>query len=61
MYPRYVNLSSRSGARNISIRVELMDSHEHPVHSLFGKSSCTAISSSVNTSVSYHIKLDFYY
>lgn len=58
VYPRFANLSNRSGAsRNISLRVELMDAHERPMQLVFGKSSCPDVSAYANTAVCYHNKL----
>ncbi|VDM43975.1 unnamed protein product, partial [Toxocara canis] len=62
VYPRFVNLSNRSGAsRNISIRVELMDAHERPMQLVFGKSSCADMNAHANTIVCYHNKTPTFY
>uniref|UniRef100_A0A0N5ALW0 Dedicator of cytokinesis protein 6 n=1 Tax=Syphacia muris TaxID=451379 RepID=A0A0N5ALW0_9BILA len=62
VYPRFVNFSNRSGtARNICVRVELMDGQERPLHLVFGKSSCPDIGSYANTSISYHNKSPSFY
>lgn len=57
IYPRSVNLSSRSGpSRNIAVHVELMNAQEKPVYAIFGKSSGPNITFSADTAVSYHNK-----
>nr|CRZ23221.1 Bm4167 [Brugia malayi] len=57
VYPRSVNLSSRSGpSRNIAIHVELMNAQEKPIYAIFGKSSGPNITFSADTAVSYHNK-----
>ncbi|VDK44685.1 unnamed protein product [Anisakis simplex] len=62
VYPRFVNLSNRSGAcRNISVRVELMDAHERAVQQIFDKSTCSDMTSFANTCVSYHNKTPSFY
>uniref|UniRef100_A0A9J2PJV5 Dedicator of cytokinesis protein 7 n=1 Tax=Ascaris lumbricoides TaxID=6252 RepID=A0A9J2PJV5_ASCLU len=62
VYPRFANLSNRSGAsRNISLRVELMDAHERPMQLVFGKSSCPDVSAYANTAVCYHNKTPTFY
>ncbi|EFO23679.1 hypothetical protein LOAG_04806 [Loa loa] len=62
VYPRSVNLSSRSGpSRNIAIHVELMNAQEKPVYAIFGKSSGPNITFSADTAVSYHNKTPSFY
>uniref|UniRef100_A0A914R8I4 C2 DOCK-type domain-containing protein n=1 Tax=Parascaris equorum TaxID=6256 RepID=A0A914R8I4_PAREQ len=62
VYPRFANLSNRSGAsRNISLRVELMDAHERPMQLVFGKSSCPDIALPVDLNDGHHLLFTFYH
>uniref|UniRef100_A0AC35U1K6 C2 DOCK-type domain-containing protein n=1 Tax=Rhabditophanes sp. KR3021 TaxID=114890 RepID=A0AC35U1K6_9BILA len=56
IYPKMANFSNKSGnARNISIRIELMDSHEKPCKALYSRNSNQLVDK-IYTSVSYHTK-----
>ncbi|KAI6183994.1 putative Dock-9 [Aphelenchoides bicaudatus] len=57
IYPRSVNFSSRSGNfRNITVRVELLNSAHVRQKVFFGKSCGSKMLSQVNTSIVYHNK-----
>uniref|UniRef100_A0A914Z118 C2 DOCK-type domain-containing protein n=1 Tax=Panagrolaimus superbus TaxID=310955 RepID=A0A914Z118_9BILA len=57
IHPKHVNFSARPGnARNICIRMQLMDSHSKPLKVVFGKSSTSNFSDKSYTSVLYHNK-----
>ncbi|CAI4226264.1 unnamed protein product [Auanema sp. JU1783] len=58
IYPKHVNFSSRQGtARNISIRVELMNDKEVPQLVVFPNNAGTSLSSHGQTTVIYHSKI----
>lgn len=58
MYPKFANFSSRSGtARNIAIKVELMDGQEHALPLVFGKAYCPNMSDHAYSHVCYHNRL----
>ena len=72
IYPDSVNFSNRGGsvsARNIAIKVQLLDKDEvpnagsnaHALKAFYGKSSCESISSHYVTSVTYHNKQPAFY
>ncbi|PAV58058.1 hypothetical protein WR25_24617 [Diploscapter pachys] len=57
IYPKCVNMSSRTGtARNICVRVELMNRDEKPMHAVFPKFAAEGLKSAAHTSVVYHNK-----
>uniref|UniRef100_A0A914CYV9 C2 DOCK-type domain-containing protein n=1 Tax=Acrobeloides nanus TaxID=290746 RepID=A0A914CYV9_9BILA len=57
VYPKNVNMSGRSGnARNIAIKIELMNAKMQALPVIFGKSSTRNVSTSTHTSVIYHNK-----
>ncbi|KAK0422808.1 hypothetical protein QR680_007798 [Steinernema hermaphroditum] len=57
IYPKIANFSNRAGAaRNICIKVELMDGQECPLECFFGKSSAPNFSTKALTVVNYHNK-----
>uniref|UniRef100_A0A914X6L0 Dedicator of cytokinesis protein 7 n=1 Tax=Plectus sambesii TaxID=2011161 RepID=A0A914X6L0_9BILA len=57
VYPKMVNFSNRPGtARNIALRVQLLDGKERPLPAIFGKSYCPNFSTAAYTAVSYHNK-----
>ena len=57
VYPKSVNLSNRPGSgRNICVKMELLDSNQTPLKSIFGKSSTSNISSKAYSTVLYHNK-----
>ncbi|TKR95511.1 hypothetical protein L596_009672 [Steinernema carpocapsae] len=57
IYPKIANFSNRAGAaRNICIKVELMDAQEVPLGCFFGKSSAPNFSTKALTVVNYHNK-----
>ncbi|KAE9549990.1 hypothetical protein FO519_006810, partial [Halicephalobus sp. NKZ332] len=57
VYPKCVNLSNRPGnARNICVKMELLDSQQNPLKSIFGKSSTSNMSTRAYSSVLYHNK-----
>ncbi|CAD5215071.1 unnamed protein product [Bursaphelenchus xylophilus] len=57
IHPKFVNFSNRSGnARNIAIKIELLDADQRPQKVFFGKSSGPKMLSKIYTSVSYHNK-----
>ncbi|GMT14434.1 hypothetical protein PFISCL1PPCAC_5731, partial [Pristionchus fissidentatus] len=57
LYPRLVNMSGRSGtARNICVKIELMNSKEEPQMVFFDRSTKRPTSTFARTSVLYHNK-----
>ncbi|CAJ0607791.1 unnamed protein product [Cylicocyclus nassatus] len=57
IYPKSANLSNRPGtARNISIKVELMNSQEHALPLMFSRGPGCEMVSQIRTSVVYHNK-----
>ncbi|KHJ87311.1 hypothetical protein OESDEN_12917 [Oesophagostomum dentatum] len=57
IYPKSANLSNRPGtARNISIKVELMNGQEQPLPLMFARGAGCDMVSSIRTSVVYHNK-----
>uniref|UniRef100_A0A7E4ZYH3 C2 DOCK-type domain-containing protein n=1 Tax=Panagrellus redivivus TaxID=6233 RepID=A0A7E4ZYH3_PANRE len=57
VYPKSVNFASKSGnARNIAVKVELLDSNSAKLKAIFGKSSTQNRLSKVYSSVLYHNK-----
>uniref|UniRef100_A0A915L4Y3 C2 DOCK-type domain-containing protein n=1 Tax=Romanomermis culicivorax TaxID=13658 RepID=A0A915L4Y3_ROMCU len=57
VYPKSVNFNSKPGsARNISVKVQLMQGASESLTAIFGKSSCRSKSDCYYTSVNYHNK-----
>ncbi|CAD5210255.1 unnamed protein product [Bursaphelenchus okinawaensis] len=57
VHPKFVNFSNRSGnARNITLKVELLDSDQRPQTVFYGRSSGPKMLNKVYTSVNYHNK-----
>ncbi|KJH41274.1 dedicator of cytokinesis [Dictyocaulus viviparus] len=57
IYPKFANLTNRPGtARNISIKVELMNGREQPLDVIFSKSAGSDMVSMERTTVVYHNK-----
>ncbi|VDM97928.1 unnamed protein product [Thelazia callipaeda] len=62
VYPRFVNLSNRSGpSRNISVHVELMNAQEKAICAIYGKSGGPNITYFADTVVFYHNKTPNFY